>query len=134
MKITISGASGLIGRRLMKALASDRHTLHVLSRHAGTNMPGGVRLSAWDPPKGEPPADSLRDADAVIHLAGEPVAQRWNAEVKQRIRDSRVAGTRNLVQALAKLPQRPQVLIFGVGGRILRFTGRRNADRVVRGR
>lgn len=95
----------------MKALANDRHTLHVLSRHAGTNMPGGVRLSAWDPPKGEPPADSLRDADAVIHLAGEPVAQRWNAEVKQRIRDSRVAGTRNLVQALAKLPQRPGVLI-----------------------
>jgi len=95
----------------MKALANDRHSLHVLSRHAGTNMPGGVRLSAWDPPKGEPPADSLRDADAVIHLAGEPVAQRWNAEVKQRIRDSRVAGTRNLVQALAKLPRRPQILI-----------------------
>lgn len=111
MKITISGASGLIGRRLMKALANDRHALHVLSRHAGTNMPVGVRLSAWDPPKGEPPADSLRDADAVIHLAGEPVAQRWNADVKQRIRDSRVAGTRNLVQALAKLPQRPRVLI-----------------------
>ena len=47
----------------------------------------------------------------MIHLAGEPVAQRWNAEVKQRIRDSRVVGTRNLVQALAKLPQRPQVLV-----------------------
>ena len=55
MKITISGASGLIGRRLMKALTNDRHSLHVLSRHAGTNMPGGVRLSAWDPPKGSRP-------------------------------------------------------------------------------
>jgi uncharacterized protein (TIGR01777 family) len=101
----------LIGRRLMKALANDRHSIRVLSRHAGTNLPGGIRLSAWDPAKGEPPADSLRDADAVIHLAGEPVAQRWSADAKLRIRDSRVAGTRNLVEALAKLPQRPQVLV-----------------------
>lgn len=113
MKITISGASGLIGRRLMKSLAADGHALNVLSRHAGTNMPGGVRLSVWDPPKGEPPAESLLDSDAVIHLAGEPVAQRWTADVKQRIRDSRVTGTRNLVQALSKLPRRPATLICG---------------------
>lgn len=113
MKITISGASGLIGRRLMKSLAADGHSLNVLSRHAGTNMPGGVRLSVWDPPKGEPPADGLRDSDAVIHLAGEPVGQRWSAEAKQRIRDSRVDGTRNLVQALSKLPHRPEILICG---------------------
>jgi uncharacterized protein (TIGR01777 family) len=95
----------------MKTLANDKHSLHVLSRHAGTNLPVGIKLSAWDPSKGEPPLDSLREAEAVIHLAGEPVAQRWTGEVKQRIRDSRVLGTRNLVQALAKLPQRPQVLI-----------------------
>ncbi len=113
MKITISGASGLIGRRLLKALAADGHSLNVLSRHAGTNMPGGVRLSVWDPPKAEPPAEALRDADAVIHLAGEPVAQRWSTQVKQRIRDSRVIGTRNLVQALSKLQHRPEILISG---------------------
>lgn len=111
MKITISGASGLIGRRLLKSLAADGHSLNVLSRHAGTNMPGGVKVLVWDPPKGEPPADGLRDSDAVVHLAGEPVAQRWSAEVKQRIRDSRVIGTRNLVQALAKLQSRPATLI-----------------------
>ena len=87
----------------MKILAADGHSLHVLSRHAGTNLPAGVKLSAWDPMKGEPPADSLRDADAVIHLAGEPIAQRWNEEPKRKIRDSRVTGTRNLVQALSKL-------------------------------
>jgi uncharacterized protein (TIGR01777 family) len=101
----------LIGRPLLKSLGNAGHTLHVLSRHAGMNMPAGVRLSAWDPVKGEPPADSLREADAVIHLAGEPVAQRWTDEAKRRIRDSRVTGTRNLVQALAKLPQRPEALI-----------------------
>jgi uncharacterized protein len=113
MKITISGASGLIGRRLMKSLAAEGHSLHVLSRHAGTNLPAGVKISPWDPARAEPPAESLRDADAVIHLAGEPVAQRWNDEVKRKIRESRVAGTSNLVQALARLPTRPQTLICG---------------------
>jgi len=95
----------------MKSLLGNGHSIQVLSRHAGANMPGGVKLAVWDPPKGEPPADTLRDCDAVIHLAGEPVAQRWSEDVKQRIRDSRVTGTRNLVQALSKLPTRPQALI-----------------------
>jgi uncharacterized protein len=111
VNITISGASGLIGRRLLKLLAKDGHSLTALSRHAGTNLPPGVRLSVWDAAQGEPAADGLRDADAVIHLAGAPVAQRWNAQVKQEIRESRVAGTGNLVQALAKLPRKPQVLV-----------------------
>jgi uncharacterized protein (TIGR01777 family) len=111
LNITISGASGLIGRRLLKVLTKDGHSLTALSRHAGTNLPPGVRLSVWDAARGEPASDGLRDADAVIHLAGIPVAQRWNARVKQEIRESRVAGTRNLVQGLAKLPRKPQVLI-----------------------
>jgi uncharacterized protein (TIGR01777 family) len=111
VNITISGASGLIGRRLLKLLPKDGHSLTALSRHAGTNLPPGVRLSVWDAARGEPSLDGIRDADAVIHLAGVPVAQRWNARVKNEIRESRVAGTRNLVQALARLPRKPQVLI-----------------------
>src|SRR5438270_8179640 len=109
MNITITGASGLIGRRLLKNLAAAGHTLHALSRHAGTNMPPGVKLSAWDPVKGPPPEESLRDADAVIHLAGEPVAQRWSEDARRRIRESRVAGTRNLVAAITKMERRPEV-------------------------
>ena len=111
MKITISGASGLIGRRLLRTLTAQGHTLQVLSRHAGTNMPGNIKVYPWDPVKAEPPAEALRETDAVIHLAGEPVAQRWNDDVKRRIRESRVAGTTNLVNALAKLPNRPKTLI-----------------------
>ena len=76
----------------MKSLAQAGHSPRALSRHA-------------------PPAESLREADAVIHLAGEPLAQRWTAEAKRRIRESRVAGTRNLVEALAALPRRPEALI-----------------------
>ena len=111
MNITISGASGLIGRRLMKNLGAAGHTLTVLSRHAGTNVPPGVAVVAWDPMKGPPPEDGVRNAGAVIHLAGEPVSQRWNADVKRRIRESRVLGTRNLVQALSKLRNTPQTLV-----------------------
>src|SRR5580700_4416206 len=113
MTIVITGASGFIGRRLMKALSGGNHTIRVLSRHAGTNLPPGVKLFVWDPLKGQPPEESLEGADAVVHLAGEPVAQRWNDEVKQKIRESRVTGTRNLVQALSTARQRPAVLICG---------------------
>ena len=111
MKIAISGASGFIGRRLLKNLAAAGHTIHVLSRHAGTNMPPGVKVSVWDPMKGTPPEESLRDADAIIHLAGEPVAQRWTDDARRKIRESRVTGTRNLVQALAGLERKPEVLV-----------------------
>jgi uncharacterized protein (TIGR01777 family) len=85
----------------------------VLSRHAGTNLPPGVRLFVWDAARGEPPAEALQDADAVVHLAGEPVAQRWTDHARQAIRESRVIGTHNLVQALAKLPRKPAVLVCG---------------------
>jgi uncharacterized protein (TIGR01777 family) len=88
MNITISGASGFIGRHLLKSLATAGHSLHALSR-------------------GATPVES----DVVIHLAGEPVAQRWTAAAKRRILESRVAGTRNLVEMLAKLPRRPEALI-----------------------
>ena len=111
MKIAITGASGLVGRRLLKTFAMEGHALHALSRHAGTNLPPGVRLSVWDPAKGEPPEEALRQADAVVHLAGENVAQRWTADAKRRILESREAGTRSLVRTLAKLPRRPAVLV-----------------------
>lgn len=110
MNVTITGASGFIGRRLLKVLAGAGHSLHVLSRHAGTNLPNGVRLSVWDPAQ-IPPRESLEAADAVIHLAGEPVAQRWTADSRRRIRESRVSGTERLVQALSGLPRRPSVLV-----------------------
>jgi uncharacterized protein len=113
VKIAITGASGLIGRRLLKNLNAEGHTLHVLSRHAGTNLPPGVKLFVWDAARGLPPTESLQDVDAVIHLAGEPVAQRWTAQARAAIRDSRVAGTHNLVQTLAKLGRKPQVLVCG---------------------
>ena len=130
MNITLTGASGLIGRRLLKNLSAAGHGLHVLSRHAGTNLPPGVGISAWDPMKGPPPAEGMSNANVVIHLAGEPVAQRWSDAAKQRIRESRVVGTRHLVQGLAQLRNKPQALVCasaigyygGRGDEILRET------------
>jgi len=110
MNITISGASGLVGRHLMRVLGNAGHKLHVLSRHAGTNLPSGVKLTVWDA-NSLPPLASLENADAVIHLAGEPVAQRWTAATRRRIRDSRVGSTERLVEALSRLPRAPAVLV-----------------------
>lgn len=95
---------------MLRVLGGDGHKLHVLSRHAGTNLPNGVKLSVWDP-NNLPPAASIAEADAVIHLSGEPVAQRWTAEAKRRIRDSRVGSTERLVEAIAKLARRPACLV-----------------------
>ena len=111
MNITLTGASGLIGRRLLKNFSSAGHSLHVLSRHAGTNLPPGVGLSVWDPMQGPPPEEALSRADVVVHLAGEPVAQRWTQDSKRRIRESRVVSTRNLVERLGTLRNKPQALI-----------------------
>ena len=100
MNITVTGASGFLGRHLVKALKAEAHDVHVLGRNR------------WDTLSGqEPPAESLERADAIVHLAGEPVAQRWTAETKKRIRTSRVDGTRHLVNALSTLSHRPKVLI-----------------------
>jgi uncharacterized protein (TIGR01777 family) len=70
-----------------------------------------VGLSVWDPEKGEPPEEALRDVAVVVHLAGENVAQRWTADAKRRIRESRELGTRSLVCALARLARRPSALV-----------------------
>jgi uncharacterized protein len=109
--IVVSGASGFIGRRLLKNFTAAGYEIRVLSRHTGTNMPPGVRLFAWDPLAGPPPAECLQDAGAVVHLSGEPVGQRWTAAVKRRIRDSRVTGTRNLVAGMAAMKRPAEALI-----------------------
>ncbi len=109
MTVTITGASGFIGRRLMQTLPAEGDSVRALNWRAGATAP----------------PDALKDADAVVHLAGEPVAQRWTPEAKARIRESRVAGTRRLVEALAALDRRPAVLICASAIGIYGSRGRR---------
>ena len=105
MKCIVSGGTGFIGRRIVERLRGNGHSVAVWTRN-----PGAGAL-AWDPLRGEPSDESLAGVDALIHLAGETVAQRWNDEVRARIRDSRIAGTRRLVNAISRMTRKPVVLV-----------------------
>jgi uncharacterized protein (TIGR01777 family) len=113
MKILLTGATGFIGKALSKALAAEGHQLVILSRRPeSAEIVPGAKAFRWNPESETPPDESWTGVEAVIHLAGEPVAgRRWTEEQKRRIRDSRVIGTRNLVKGMkaAKIP--PKVLI-----------------------
>ncbi len=112
MKITITGATGLIGSRLVRELTGRGDAVTVLSRDPGPARERlGVDAVRWDPDRDEAPVDALAGRDGVVHLAGEPVAQRWSAESKQRIGRSRETGTANLVAGLRQADPRPAVLV-----------------------
>lgn len=114
MRVTLTGATGLIGTRLVAALARRGDEVTVLSRdprRARERLGSGIEAVAWDA-LGEPaPVAALAGRDGVIHLAGEPVAQRWSAAAKERIRTSREQGTANLVAGLRSAEPRPRVLV-----------------------
>ena len=116
MRVALTGATGLVGRRLVAALRERGDDVTVLSRSPDRARAAlDVEAAAWDPAAGPAPAEALAGRDAVVNLAGEPVAQRWNDEVKRRIHDSRVAGTRNLVAGLRAADPRPRVLVSASG-------------------
>jgi uncharacterized protein (TIGR01777 family) len=94
MRITITGASGLIGSKLVAALTQR-----------------GDEVTKVSLRQGPPDPAQLAGRDAVVHLAGENVAQRWTEEARTAIRDSRERGTRQLVEAIARAEPRPRALI-----------------------
>jgi uncharacterized protein (TIGR01777 family) len=116
-RVAISGATGTIGSAVVRTLQARGDHVVALSRdpdRARRTLGEGCEHHAWPDPKvAPPPAPALSGADAVVHLLGEPVAQRWSPAVKREIRDSRVLSTRSLVSALNALPagERPSVLV-----------------------
>ncbi len=111
MRITLTGASGFLGTRLIARLQSGGHDLHVLGRKRPEVLAERNSFELWDAIKDEVPVAAIDAGDAIIHLAGEPVSQRWSDEVKVRIHESRVDGTRSMVTAIGKARERPRVLI-----------------------
>jgi uncharacterized protein (TIGR01777 family) len=107
MQVLVTGATGFIGSHLVPFLAGRGHAVQRVTRRP--SHPGDV---AWNPAHGEIDAGSLQPPEAVVHLAGENIADdRWTDAKKQRIRDSRVKGTQLLSETLAGLRQRPRVLV-----------------------
>jgi hypothetical protein len=113
MNVTLTGATGLIGTRLVRALRDRGDAVTVLSRSPDRARAAlGVDAVAWDPTAGPAPGEALAGRHAVVHLAGEPVAQRWSAKAKRAIHESRETGTRNLVEGLRTAGAGgPQVLV-----------------------
>lgn len=122
-KIAISGASGLIGRAISARLTQDNYKILSLVRQSAGAASDRIY---WDYQKQQIESSKLEDLEAVVHLAGESImGLRWTKAKKQRIRQSRVEGTRFLCENLACLKQPPKVLLCASA---IGFYGDRGAE------
>ena len=132
MRVAVTGATGTVGRALVRALTERGDDVTALSRNTERARDLlGVDSEEWsDPQAGQPPLDALRGRDGVVNLLGEQIAQRWSDDAKREIRDSRILSTRNLVSALGELPeaQRPRVLVSQSGAGWYGFRGDERLD------
>lgn len=108
MRYLITGASGLIGSSLTRILRESGHEVASLSRRPHPDDPTSF---AWNPDAGDIDFRAFTGCDVVVHLAGEDVSKRWTTARMQAIRDSRVDGTTLLAETIAKLDQKPRVLL-----------------------
>ena len=127
MKILITGASGLIGKALQTSFRDKGHEMLLASR-SEAKVAGHIQWSA-DTGFRDEDLSRLEGLDAVIHLAGENVSGlRWTDEKKKSIRDSRVFGTRSMIETFDKLADKPKLFISGSA---IGFYGDRGDDKLA---
>ncbi len=116
MVAVITGGSGLIGRQVARVLIEQGHEVRSLSRSTKQHPVAGVKTYQWNPKTGQMDAAALAGADAVIHLAGEPIAdQRWTLERRKAIMESRVETAALMAKKLEDLPNNVKTIISASG-------------------
>lgn len=113
MRVLVTGATGMIGSKVCDALLARGDEVVGLSRdpeRARATNPT-VTWHAWNPSEERPPAAAFGGVDAVVNLIGEQINQRWNDEVKHKIRESRGRATKNLVDGIIAAEPRPRALV-----------------------
>lgn len=108
--VVVSGASGLIGTALVQSLRSRGHQVRRLVRSSRNAQPGDI---PWDPERGVLDARALEGTNAIVHLAGAPIAVRWTADRKREIRESRLKSTSLIARTVASLAVKPSVVLSG---------------------
>ena len=115
MRVIVAGATGFIGKELIKQLDKKGHEIVVLTRNVDSarfNIPVHCEVVTWSPELSSIPSSTLKGADAVINLAGEGIADgRWSNERKNKIIQSRVISTRQLIKAMTYMNDKPEVFV-----------------------
>lgn len=126
-KILVTGATGFIGRALVKALAEHHCPVIASSRMLGRAekiLGQGIELVRWDGQNAVSLRQAMEDADVVVNLVGDSIAGgRWTRAKKQRILDSRLQSTHALMQALASARNKPHTLVQGSAMGYYGFSG-----------
>ncbi|MES1245527.1 MAG: TIGR01777 family oxidoreductase [Acidobacteriota bacterium] len=133
MRVVITGGTGLIGRALARHLGAAGYDAVVLTRSLSRTgpLPPGVRAEQWDGLSGKSWSHLLDGETAIVHLAGEGIADgRWTEERKRKIRDSRVLSGKAVLEAIQSAPARPKALLQGAA---VGYYGPRGDDEVVEG-
>jgi uncharacterized protein len=114
MKVAITGATGFVGSRLVEQLQAREDQPLILTRNRDMALKAfpNLEVIAYDPTRSGSWQEAISGCDAVVHLAGEPIAEsRWTAKQKQEILDSRQLSTQKIVEAIAKASSKPAVLV-----------------------
>lgn len=114
MKVVVTGATGFVGQVIVKQLLAAGDEVVVLTRNvakAAISLGSSCKYFQWDDMNNPPPIEAFAGAEGVINLLGETISKRWDEQQKKKIYNSRINGTKRLVEIIEKLTNRPKVFV-----------------------